>query len=72
MIADEPTANLDSKTGDTILDMLFSLTEDSDTVVILSSHDPALISRHDKRQIRLIDGLIVEDEPIAQKKVAGL
>lgn len=63
LIADEPTANLDSKTGDFILQNMFDLAEKSNTVVIISSHDPRVIGDSQKRQIHLVDGVIASDRP---------
>ena len=71
LIADEPTANLDSKTGDTILDSMFELAATTDTVVIVSSHDPRVIQDRNRRQVCLVDGLIVSDEPVSYPKAIG-
>lgn len=45
ILADEPTANLDSKTGKSILDLLFSLNEREAITIIIASHDPAVLDR---------------------------
>ncbi|MFC2132141.1 ABC transporter ATP-binding protein, partial [Bacteroidota bacterium] len=61
VLADEPTANLDSKTGDTLLDMMERMNIEKNITFIFSSHDKQVIDRA-KRLITLKDGLIVEDK----------
>jgi putative ABC transport system ATP-binding protein len=61
LLADEPTGNLDSKTGETILALLYKLWEDTGLTVVLVSHDPA-VAGGAPRVIRLADGRIVEDD----------
>lgn len=58
LFADEPTGNLDSKTGATIIDLLFKLNQENNTTLILVTHDPALATRCQKT-IRLDSGSIV-------------
>ena len=72
LIADEPTANLDRKTGDLVLDVMFDLAITTNTAVVVSSHDPKIIAETDKRQIHLVDGKIISDQPVRHKKIAGL
>ena len=55
IIADEPTASLDSKTGQTILDYLLTINRDSKVGVIMASHDPMVLSAS-PRIIKLHDG----------------
>lgn len=62
LIADEPTANLDSKTGDTVLKLMFDLATENKASVILSSHDPRIIGLTDKRQVRLLDGELTDGQ----------
>ena len=61
VIADEPTANLDSDTAMKILDLMRSLNNKERTTFIFSTHDQRLLNNVDRR-IRLEDGLFVEEE----------
>ena len=61
VIADEPTANLDSKTGTDLIDMMLELNEKFGTTFIFSTHDPIIMQKA-KRLITLKDGQIVSDE----------
>jgi len=60
LFADEPTGNLDRKTGDRIADLLFSLNRDFATTLILVTHDEQLAARCDRR-LRLRDGKFWEE-----------
>lgn len=60
IFADEPTGNLDSETGETIANLLFSLNKKKGLTIIMVTHDPELAARCD-RQIRIKDGRIVSD-----------
>ncbi len=55
VLADEPTANLDTKTGEAILDLMKKMNEERNVTFIFSSHDTKIIERA-KRVIRLRDG----------------
>jgi len=55
VLADEPTANLDSKTGSALLDLMESLNADHGVTFLFSSHDPAVLSRA-RRVVHLLDG----------------
>ncbi len=59
VLADEPTGNLDSKTGEEIMELFRSLNDEGLTIVMVT-HDPQKAS-HAKRVVRLKDGEIVED-----------
>ena len=61
LLADEPTGNLDSATGASILDVLVHLRSESGTTLVLVTHDPAVASLADRR-IHLRDGRIDRDE----------
>ncbi|QEZ93145.1 MULTISPECIES: putative ABC transporter ATP-binding protein YbbA [Proteus] len=60
LFADEPTGNLDRKTGDKIADLLFSLNRDYATTLILVTHDNELAARC-QRRLRLVDGQLKEE-----------
>ena len=60
VLADEPTANLDSGTGETILSLMRTLNEEQQTTFIFSTHDHSVMN-HAKRLITLVDGRIGED-----------
>ncbi len=57
IIADEPTANLDSKTAGLLMDLMLELNEEKGITFIFSTHDP-MIMKKAKRIIKLKDGLI--------------
>ena len=59
VLADEPTANLDSKTGELLLDMMHGLNEKHNVTFIFSTHDQMIMDRA-KRLIKLRDGRLVE------------
>jgi putative ABC transport system ATP-binding protein len=60
LFADEPTGNLDSKTGEDIMGMLTDINKNGQTVVMVT-HDPK-ISTYAKRTIRMLDGHVVDDK----------
>ncbi len=61
LIADEPTANLDSRTGHEIIDLIEQLNRDTGVTCIFTTHDPRLLGRV-PRQLKLEDGLITTDQ----------
>ena len=61
VLADEPTANLDSKTAENLLQMMREMNETHKVTFVISTHDPLVMS-YAKRLIKLHDGLIVSDE----------
>jgi putative ABC transport system ATP-binding protein len=70
LLADEPTGNLDSRTGEELLQLLLELRAQRGTTVLVATHDPVIASRCD-RIVRLQDGRILDvtdvqpDEPAA-------
>ncbi|MGB0631038.1 MAG: ABC transporter ATP-binding protein [Alphaproteobacteria bacterium] len=64
LLADEPTGNLDGKTGDSVMELLFSLRADHGATLLLITHNPALAEQCG-RVIDLQDGLIGSDRVIA-------
>ena len=65
LLADEPTGNLDSKTGKEILALFRRLNTDQGITMLLVTHDPE-VARHADRVIRMRDGRIVDDSPADQ------
>jgi len=60
LIADEPTANLDSKTSHEVIDLIEQLNKETGVTCVFTTHDPRLLSRV-PRQLKLEDGLISTD-----------
>jgi len=61
ILADEPTANLDSKTGQEVLELMLELNRKSGATFIFSTHDQ-MVMDYARRLIRLKDGLVEADE----------
>jgi putative ABC transport system ATP-binding protein len=57
VMADEPTGNLDSKSGDEIMELLMKLNEDKGTTLIIVTHDPE-IAEQTQRVIHIRDGVV--------------
>lgn len=70
ILADEPTGNLDSRSGIEIMEILQALNQQGQITVIIVTHDP-FIARHTDRVLRLQDGRIVADEPVLHRLIAG-
>ena len=62
ILADEPTGNLDSKSGEEIMRILLGLNQDLGTTLIFVTHDPEIAGRT-QRILRLRDGLVESDRP---------
>ncbi len=58
VLADEPTANLDSETGQAVIDLMLEINRSAGTTFIFSTHDPRVMN-HARRVVRLVDGRIV-------------
>jgi putative ABC transport system ATP-binding protein len=59
VLADEPTANLDSETGNIILELMKELNEKEKTTFVFSTHDPDVI-KYASKVVRIKDGLIID------------
>jgi putative ABC transport system ATP-binding protein len=64
ILADEPTANLDSKSANDLINMMQKLNEEENITIIFSSHDPMVINKA-KRLIVLKDGEILKNEMLS-------
>jgi putative ABC transport system ATP-binding protein len=67
LLADEPTGNLDTKTGDEIMMLFDTLHKEGNTIVLVTHEED--IALHAHRRIRLRDGKMEVDEPIKNRKV---
>src|SRR5262249_35591901 len=63
ILADEPTGNLDTRTGEIVLGTFQKLNEEHRNTVILITHEPD-VAAHAKRIIHIKDGLVLEDHPV--------
>ncbi len=61
VLADEPTANVDSETADRLLAIMEKLNRERGVTFLFSTHDPRVMARA-RRNVRLVDGRVVEDE----------
>jgi putative ABC transport system ATP-binding protein len=66
LFADEPTGNLDSKSGSTVMNILGRLNEEGRTIILVT-HDRN-VAEHAKRIITIRDGQIISDEKVAKQK----
>jgi putative ABC transport system ATP-binding protein len=70
VLADEPTGNLDSETGDSVLDLLSTLARERSAATILVTHD-ARVSLYADRVIGMRDGRLTEPKLDAQEAIGG-
>lgn len=70
ILADEPTGNLDSKSGAEIMSIFQRLNEEQGITIIFVTHEPE-IAQHTRRIVRLSDGRVVEDRPVRDPRKAG-
>lgn len=70
ILADEPTGNLDSKSGIEVMQIFQQLNRERGITVVFVTHDP-WIARHTSRVVTLADGKIVRDERIDEPLIAG-
>jgi ABC-type lipoprotein export system ATPase subunit len=66
IVADEPTGNLDSKTGEQIVELLQEISKDK--LVVVVTHNYEQVEKFATRKIRLFDGEVVEDKIISKQK----
>jgi len=70
LLADEPTGNLDSKTGVEILALFEELSQKGNTIIVVTHEED--VARHARRIVRIRDGLIASDETVATRPEALL
>jgi len=70
ILADEPTGNLDSKSGTEVMAIFQRLNREEGITILFVTHDP-WIARHTRRIITLADGVVVRDEVVSEPLVAG-
>jgi putative ABC transport system ATP-binding protein len=71
LLADEPTGNLDSRTGEELLQLLLGLRAQRGTTVLVATHDPVIASRCD-RIVRLQDGRILDVTDVQPEEATAL
>lgn len=71
VLADEPTANLDSKTSDQIIDLMLALNRDKGVTFLFSTHDPRVME-HARRVVYIHDGVMVDGATQAAEQVARM
>ncbi len=70
ILADEPTGNLDTKTGEIVLDTFQALNREQKRTIVLITHE-RYVAEHADRIIDIRDGNIVEDEKVAKKRIVN-
>jgi putative ABC transport system ATP-binding protein len=68
ILADEPTGNLDTKTGEIVLDTFQTLNKEQNRTIVLITHE-RYVAEHADRIIHIRDGIITEDEKITKKRI---
>jgi putative ABC transport system ATP-binding protein len=63
VLADEPTANLDSQTGQNIIDLMRDMNRKDGTTFVFSTHDPKVMA-HANAIVRIADGVVAGREPV--------
>jgi putative ABC transport system ATP-binding protein len=72
LLADEPTGNLDSRTGTEVMDLIQQLNQSLSMTVVLVTHERDLAEKYAKRLIFLADGKVVNDQPNSARTTAGV
>jgi putative ABC transport system ATP-binding protein len=72
LLADEPTGNLDSRTGTEIMELVREFNQQLGMTIVMVTHERALAERYAQRMISLADGKLVDDRANQPRVVAGL
>lgn len=65
ILADEPTGNLDPETTEEIMNLLFQISKDLGTAIVMATHDYIVINKYPARMIRTEDGKVIDNASIA-------
>jgi cell division transport system ATP-binding protein len=65
ILADEPTGNLDPETTDEIMNLLFQISKELGTAIVMATHDYMVINKYPARMIRTEDGKVIDNATIA-------
>ena len=68
MLADEPTGNLDTATGERVLDLLADLNRDAGVTIVMATHDPTAAG-YGTRLLTIRDGRIADDEHPVRRRL---
>jgi putative ABC transport system ATP-binding protein len=71
LLADEPTGNLDSRTGNEVMDVILSLNKNLQMTVVLVTHERDLAEKYAERLVFMADGKVIADQPNAVRATAG-
>ncbi|HEX7893934.1 MAG TPA: ABC transporter ATP-binding protein [Terriglobales bacterium] len=71
LLADEPTGNLDSRTGKEVMDLISDLNHSSGMTVVLVTHEQAIAEKYTARMISLADGKVISDVQNAKAAARG-
>ena len=69
LLADEPTGNLDSRTGAEILALFEELAARGNTIIVVTHEET--VARHSRRILRILDGLVAGDERLEEAQRSG-
>jgi len=65
ILADEPTGNLDPETTEEIMNLLFQISKELGTAIVMATHDYIVINKYPARMIRTEDGKVIDNASIA-------
>jgi Predicted ATPase involved in cell division len=65
ILADEPTGNLDPETSDEIMNLLFNISKDYNTAIVMASHDYIVVQKFPARMIRTERGRMIDNASIS-------